>query len=193
MNRSPFDRVPPDGDLRAERAVEDAVIVGWRYPRRRAFLPVMLKWRKLPHHTDRLARIERARAQVESNTRLRAGAVENTLFCLVMSQDDAGEKYPAGPATCWPGGSDRRRRTSERTDAQRHGTRGLYIPSMVWNEFTNHNLVTGHPLAAAPWRDLHGVVNHKGQVYDTTTDTSVHRDRALWMVRSPPSPVSIRR
>jgi cholesterol oxidase len=175
-------------DLRDGRAVQDGMIVvdGAIPGALAAFLPGLLAagakltgsdtdggWR------DELNEFAR---KVESKLLgARAGAIENTLFYLVVTQDDAGgEMYLEHDRVRirWPGvgrqapfetGSELMRRATQALG-------GTYIPNPAWNEFTNHSLVTGHPLGGCAMADDagDGVVNHKGQVYAAAAGTSVH-------------------
>jgi cholesterol oxidase len=176
-------------DLRDGRAVQDGMIVvdGVIPGAVAAFLPALLAaGAKLTGtDTDSGWRDELNELAREVESKLfgaRAGAIENTLFYLVVSQDDAGgEMYLERDRLRirWPG-VGRQTPFEKASEQMRDATQtlgGTYIPNPVWNEFTNHNLVTGHPLGGCAMADdaAHGVVNHKGQVYDTATGTSVHR------------------
>jgi len=109
------------------------------------------------------------------------GAVRNTLFFLAVSHDDArGEMYLDDDRLRirWPGVGKQAPFRGAR-DEMHEATRslgGTFIPNPIWNEWTNHNLVTGHPLGGCAMADdaERGVVNHKGEVYDATGSTSVH-------------------
>ena len=176
-------------DLRDGRAVQDGmIVVDGAFPGAvAAFLPALLAagakltgtdtdsgWR------DKLNELAR-----EFDSKLigaRTGAIENTLFFLVVSHDDArGEMYLEHDRLRirWPG-VGRQLPFAKASDQLRDATRalgGTYIPNPVWNELTNHNLVTGHPLGGCAMADdaARGVVNHKGEVYNAATATSVHR------------------
>ena len=110
------------------------------------------------------------------------GAIENTLFCLVVSQDDAGGRMYLEKDRLrirWPGLGKQKpfARAAEDLLRATAALGGTFVPNPVWNEFTDHNIVTGHPLGGCPMADdaAHGVVNHKGQVYDGASGSSVHR------------------
>jgi len=126
----------------------------------------------------------------------RTGATLNTLDCLTMVHDDAaGQMYldkdrlhiqwvNAGEQSTLKNGSA----TIARVASILGGT---FVPNPVWNEFTDHSLVTGHPLGGCPMSDnsKYGVVNHKGQLYDGRTPTSVHR--GLYVMDGAVVPVSL--
>jgi cholesterol oxidase len=56
------------------------------------------------------------------------------------------------------------------------GLRGAYLANPIWNRFTNHNMITGHPLGGCLMADdaERGVVNHKGQVFSGESGSAVH-------------------
>jgi cholesterol oxidase len=110
-----------------------------------------------------------------------SGAIKDTLFYLVVSQDDAaGQMYLEQDRLRirWPGLGDQKQfaQASELMKRATAALGGTYIPNPVWNDLTNHNLVTGHPLGGCAMADDagHGVVNHKSQVYDSESGNSVH-------------------
>ena len=47
---------------------------------------------------------------------------------------------------------------------------GTFIPNPIWSKLFGHNLITVHPLGGCPMADdaSSGVVNHEGQVFDTS-------------------------
>ena len=55
---------------------------------------------------------------------------------------------------------------------------GVYLPNPVWNKFTRHNLVTGHPLGGCAMADDagSGAVNHKCQVYSAEKGSAVYEN-----------------
>ena len=100
------------------------------------------------------------------------GATRNTLFLLVVGHDDAsGQIFLEDDRARihWPG-VGKQPHFARASELMRRATKalgGTYIPNPVWNELTDHNLVTGHPLGGCPMADDAdaGVVNHKGQVF----------------------------
>jgi cholesterol oxidase len=53
---------------------------------------------------------------------------------------------------------------------------GEYIPNPIWNDLTEHNLATAHPLGGCVMADNpdRGVVNHKGQVFTGDPGGGIH-------------------
>ena len=101
-----------------------------------------------------------------------SGATRNTLFLLVVGHDDAAGKIfleDDRARVHWPdvGRQPHFARASELMRRATQALGGTYIPNPVWNELTDHNLVTGHPLGGCPMAESAdaGVVNHKGQVF----------------------------
>jgi cholesterol oxidase len=109
------------------------------------------------------------------------GAIKNTLFLLIVGHDDsAGRMYLEDDRLriSWPG-VGRQSQFERASEMMRRATEalgGTYVRNPVWNELTDHNLVTGHPLGGCAMADNadDGVVDHKGQVY-TGAGRAVHR------------------
>lgn len=107
-----------------------------------------------------------------------SGATRNTLFMLVVGHDDASGQIVLENDRArihWPdvGRQPHFARASELMRRATEALGGTYIPNPVWNDLTDHNLVTGHPLGGCPMAaggDV-GVVNHKGQVFIGTGGT----------------------
>ena len=100
------------------------------------------------------------------------GATRNTLFLLVVGHDDAsGQTFLEDDRIRihWPGVGQQPHfaRASELMRRATEALGGTYVPNPVWNELTDHNLVTGHPLGGCPMAEAAdaGVVDHKGQVF----------------------------
>ena len=109
-----------------------------------------------------------------------SGAARNTLFMLVVGHDDAAGQIVLEDDRArihWPGVGQQPHfaRASELMRRATEALGGTYIPNPVWNELTDHNLVTGHLLGGCPMAEDAGagVVNHKGQVF-SGTGTAVH-------------------
>lgn len=53
---------------------------------------------------------------------------------------------------------------------------GTYLLNPIWNELTDHNLATAHPLGGCVMADDagRGAVNHKGQVFSDQSGDAVH-------------------
>jgi cholesterol oxidase len=101
-----------------------------------------------------------------------SGATRNTLFMLVVGHDDAAGQIVLEDDRArihWPGVGQQPHfaRASEMMRRATEALGGTYIPNPVWNELTDHNLVTGHLLGGCPMAEAAdaGVVNHKGQVF----------------------------
>ena len=109
-----------------------------------------------------------------------SGATRNSLFLLVVGHDDAAGQIVLEDDRArihWPG-VGQQAHFERASELLRHATAalgGTYIPNPVWNELTNHNLVTGHLLGGCPMGEdgNAGVVNHKGQVF-TGTGATIH-------------------
>lgn len=111
----------------------------------------------------------------------RSGAVRNTLFVLLMAHDEScGRMYLQEDRlrVDWPGLGLQPQfgNASEMIERLSAALGGIYIPNPIWNRFTNHNMVTGHPLGGCLMSDAAdlGVVNHKGQVFSGESGSAVH-------------------
>jgi cholesterol oxidase len=109
------------------------------------------------------------------------GASRNTLFLLLIGHDASkGRMYLDDDRlrVSWPGLGEQEQfaSASELLERATHALGGTYIPNPVWNDLTDQNLVTGHPLGGCPMASnaRQGVVNHKGQVFDCEEGDSVH-------------------
>ena len=128
---------------------------------------------------DKVKELERELASKVGGARV--GAVGNTMFMLSVGHDDAGGTMHLEHdrlRIAWPGVGEQLHFTqaSQMMRAATATLGGTYIPNPVWNELTNHNLITGHPLGGCAMADgaALGVVNHKGQVYRGDTPDAVH-------------------
>lgn len=122
----------------------------------------------LRDHIEELARVVKSKL-LGAYT----GATRNTLFLLVVGHDDAAGQISLEDNRArihWPGVGQQPHfaRASALMRRATEALGGTYVPNPVWNELTNHNLVTGHPLGGCPVAEGAdaGVVNHKGQVFD---------------------------
>ena len=109
-----------------------------------------------------------------------SGATRNTLFLLVVGHDDASGRIVLEDDRVrvhWRGVGEQPHfaRASELMRRATQALGGTYIPNPVWNDLTDHNLVSGHPLGGCPMAGNAdaGVVNHKGQVF-TGSGSAVH-------------------
>lgn len=108
------------------------------------------------------------------------GAVHNTQTYLVMTHDGAdGEMYLDQDRLRirWPrvGGKSIFQKVGEQLAAANNALRGTFLSNPVWSEFLRHELITVHPLGGCAMADSHleGVVNERGQVFDTKSKDSV--------------------
>ncbi len=109
------------------------------------------------------------------------GADKNTLSLILLANDDSmGRMFLSDDRLRidWPGlGSQPQ--FGKASDLMKRVTQtlgGEYIQNPIWNDLTNHNLVTAHPLGGCVMADNadRGVVNHKGQVFSGDPDGGVH-------------------
>jgi cholesterol oxidase len=105
----------------------------------------------------------------------------NTLFFLLMAHDDSEGRMTLEDdrlRVAWPGlGLQPQFEKASRALARAsRGLRGAYLANPIWNRFTNHNMITGHPLGGCLMADdaERGVVNHKGQVFSGESGSAVH-------------------
>lgn len=128
-------------------------------------------------------KLEKAGQTFESNLLgAYTGAIQNTLFYLVISTDDAaGEMYLEDDRLRirWRGLGEQSQfnQASELMKQATEALGGTYIPNPIWNELTNHNLITGHPLGGCVMADdaAYGVVNHRGQIFSDKEGNSIHQ------------------
>ena len=111
----------------------------------------------------------------------RRGALRNTLVFLVNTHDDGeGRFHLEGDRLRldWPGVGAQPifEEVDKRLFKATEAVGGTYVKSPTWTRFTNHNIVTVHPLGGCGMGDdaEHGAVNHKGQVFSDTRGTDVH-------------------
>lgn len=110
------------------------------------------------------------------------GAVHNTQTYLVMTHDgSSGEMYLEDDRLRikWPGVGDEPifQNAKQNLQAASGALDGTFLSNPIWSEFLRHELITVHPLGGCVMADsvANGVVNERGQVFDTAGDTSVHR------------------
>jgi cholesterol oxidase len=109
------------------------------------------------------------------------GAVHNTLNYLVVSHDDSGGRMFLENdklRISWPGvgNSQGARKAAELIQQASTVLAGDYVPNPVWNRFTGHQLLTGHPLGGCIMGEKAeiAVVNHEGKVFSSASGTNVH-------------------
>jgi len=128
--------------------------------------------------------IQESRRELESLvTGPYRGAIKNTQTYLVMSHDDGDGKMSLDNdalAVRWPkvGEQSVFRRVNDKLTAITKGLGATYMPNPIWNELTDHQLVTVHPLGGCIMAEdaNRGVVNHKGQVFSSTGGTEVYEN-----------------
>jgi len=110
------------------------------------------------------------------------GAVHNTQTYLVMTHDgSAGEMYLDNDRLRikWPGVGDQPifESAKEKLQAASNALGGIFLSNPVWSELLRHELITVHPLGGCVMADTvrNGVVNERGEVFDTLDETSVHK------------------
>ncbi len=109
------------------------------------------------------------------------GADKNTLSLILLANDDSMGRMILSDDRLridWPGLGKQAQfeRASELMQRVTQTLGGEYIQNPIWNDLTNHNLVTAHPLGGCVMADNadSGVVNHKGQVFSGAPDGGVH-------------------
>jgi cholesterol oxidase len=109
------------------------------------------------------------------------GAVRNTQTYLVMTHDDAaGRMYLEDDRLRidWPGVGRQAifLKVNEKLADASQPLGGVYLHNPTWTSLLRHNLATVHPLGGCVMSDTaeKGVVNHKGQVFASTTGATVH-------------------
>lgn len=110
-----------------------------------------------------------------------AGAIRNTQAYLVMTHDDGAGRMVLRDDRLrieWPGVGRQPIFTAvgERLEQATRPIGGTYLPNPAWSEDFGRKLMTVHPLGGCVMADRaeSGVVNHKGQVFDSVAGTGVH-------------------
>ena len=110
------------------------------------------------------------------------GAVRNTQTFLVMTHDDgSGEMNLENDRLRirWDrvGEQPIFEKVNRRLEQAARAVGGTYLRNPVWSQFLHRQLVTVHPLGGCVMADdvEHGVVNHKGQVFNPRQKDAVHR------------------
>lgn len=111
-----------------------------------------------------------------------SGPARKTLFFLLMAHDGSeGTMHLEEDRlrVAWPGIGlqPQFEKASSKLARASAALRGVYLTNPIWNRFTNHAMVTGHPLGGCLIADdaERGVVNHKGQVFCGETGVAVHK------------------
>ncbi|HYZ93562.1 MAG TPA: alpha/beta fold hydrolase [Actinomycetota bacterium] len=111
----------------------------------------------------------------------RRGPADRTLTYLVMSIDDDNGRLVLDDDRLniqWPDVAKRPviERDNNAASIAARAIGGTFVPNPVWKTPFGRSLITVHPLGGCDMGDHagHGVVNHKGQVFDGETGTDVH-------------------
>ena len=111
------------------------------------------------------------------------GATQNTQTLLVMGHDDAGGIFSLKNNKLhmeWESirTHENQKLANERMHEHTKTLGGTYVPSPTWNKFFNYTATTAHPLGGcAMGEDAEkGVVNHKGQVFDSEEGSTVYEN-----------------
>jgi cholesterol oxidase len=110
------------------------------------------------------------------------GAFRNTQTFLVMARDSAdGQLFLEDEGSIqvsWPGVGESRhfKYLHEQLRLATEPLGGTYVPSPTFNKAFNYGLITVHPLGGCPMGDdaARGATNHKGQVFRSSSGTSVY-------------------
>ncbi len=109
------------------------------------------------------------------------GAINHTQTFLVMAHDDgAGQLVLEDDKVRvhWPevGEQSLFTRINKKLKEATAAIGGTYVPNPTWNPVLGHDLITVHPLGGSIMAEngAHGVVNHIGQVFNSSGDDSVH-------------------
>lgn len=109
------------------------------------------------------------------------GAINNTQAFLVMTHDDGkGEMSLENDRLVinWPGVGKEAifQKVDKNLRAATDAIGGEYVVNPTWTKIMNYQLMTVHPLGGCVMGNdaTTGVVNHKGQVFSTTTGTDVY-------------------
>ena len=109
------------------------------------------------------------------------GATRNTLSLILLAYDDSMGRMSLRNDRLridWPGLGDQVqfKEASELMQRVTSALGGDYIQNPIWNELTDHNLATAHPLGGCVMADNpdRGVVNHKGQVFTGDPGGGIH-------------------
>lgn len=126
------------------------------------------------------------------------GAVRNTQTFLVMTHDDgAGEMNLENDRLRirWDrvGEQPIFEKVSGRLEQAARAVGGAYVRNPVWSQYLHRKLVTVHPLGGCVMADdvQHGVVNHKGQVFNPGQKDAVHPGLYVCDGSIVPSPLGV--
>lgn len=109
------------------------------------------------------------------------GATRNTETLILLARDDSMGRMFLNDDRLridWPG-LGQQPQFEKGSDLMHRATLalgGTYLLNPIWNELTDHNLATAHPLGGCVMADDagRGAVNHKGQVFSDQSGDAVH-------------------
>lgn len=111
------------------------------------------------------------------------GAIQNTQTYLVMSHDDANGAMSLEDDRLrvhWAGAGTQPGFTTvnDRLTKASAALGGAFVRNPLWSDLNHHNLVTVHPLGGCSMSEdsRSGVVNHKGQVFSSSSGTAVYQN-----------------
>jgi cholesterol oxidase len=109
------------------------------------------------------------------------GPSHRSQIYLVMTHDDAGGKFELVNDRLrigWPGVGSQPifKKVDERLKQAAEALGGLHCRNPTWSALLRHPLITVHPLGGCPMGEdaSSGAVNHKGQVFSSSTGTDVY-------------------
>lgn len=109
------------------------------------------------------------------------GATRHTQTYLVMAHDDTDGRLTLEHDRLrvrWPGVGRKPifEAVARRLRAASAALGGTYVKNPIWSRLFGHDLVSVHPLGGCVMADdaAHGVVDHKGRVFDGDTGDGVH-------------------
>jgi cholesterol oxidase len=124
------------------------------------------------------------------------GAIRHTLSMIVLANDDSMGRMCLQDDRLridWPGLGDQVQfeQASKLIERVALALDGTYIPNLIWNDLTDHNLDTAHPLGGCVMADSpdRGAVNHKGQVSTGDPGGGVHQ--GLYVIDGSVVPTSL--
>lgn len=126
-------------------------------------------------------RIKRRWATILSG--IYSGATQNTQTLLMMGHDNSEGVLSLQKNALhinWKGigTSENMKLANQRMHENTETLGGTFVPSPTWNNFFNHTAVTVHPLGGCAMAETAkmGVVNHKGQVFDSEEGNTVYQN-----------------
>lgn len=136
------------------------------------------------HTEDEKLKYRRKKREIKSYIQgAYSGSINHTQTYLVISHDDgAGNMKLIEDELMidWRGVGEQPIFDKANRNLQRatHATRGIFIKNPIWNKYFNYKLLTVHPLGGCCIAEdaERGVVNHKGQVFNSKAGQGVHEN-----------------